>query len=75
MRIGIAPDHGGFELKVQLTAALEAAGYEVADFGAHGLITGDDYPDFVVPLARAVARGEVTRGLVGRVGPSYAIDI
>jgi ribose 5-phosphate isomerase B len=35
----------------------------VADFGAHELVTGDDYPDFVVPLARAVARGEVTWGL------------
>ena len=63
MCIGIAADHGGFELKVQLTAALKAAGYEVADFGAHELVTGDDYPDFVVPLARAVARGEATRGL------------
>ena len=63
MRIGIAADHGGFELKVQLTAALKAAGYELADFGAHELDTGDDYPDLVVPLARAVARGEVTRGL------------
>ena len=63
MRIGIAADHGGFELKVQLTAALKTAGYEVADFGAHELVAGDDYPDFVVPLARAVASGEVTRGL------------
>ena len=63
MRIGIAADHGGFELKGQMTAALKAAGYEVADFGAHELEPGDDYPDFVVPLARAVARGEVDRGL------------
>jgi len=63
MLIGIAADHGGFELKVQLTAALKAAGYEVADFGAHELVTGDDYPDFVVPLAKAVARSEVDRGL------------
>lgn len=63
MRIGIAADHGGFELKGQLTAALRAAGYEVVDFGAHELATGDDYPDFVAPLARAVASGEVTRGL------------
>ena len=63
MLIGIAADHGGFELKVQLTAALEAAGYYVADFGAHELVAEDDYPDFVVPLARAVANGEVTRGL------------
>ena len=63
MRIGIAADHGGFALKVQLTAALRAAGYEVTDFGAQDLTPGDDYPDFVVPLARAVARGEVARGL------------
>jgi ribose 5-phosphate isomerase B len=63
MRIGIAADHGGFELKVQLTVALKTAGYEVEDFGAHELVTGDDYPDFVVPLARAVAKGEITRGL------------
>jgi ribose 5-phosphate isomerase B len=63
MRIGIAADHGGFELKAQLTEALKAAGYEVTDFGAHELVTGDDYPDFVAPLARAVAKGEVTRGL------------
>ena len=46
-----------------MTAALKAAGYEVADFGAYELLAGDDYPDFVVPLARAVASGEVTRGL------------
>jgi len=63
MRIGIAADHGGFELKAQLTAAIKSAGYEVTDFGAHKLVKGDDYPDFVVPLARAVARGKVTRGL------------
>ncbi|MBI5676357.1 MAG: RpiB/LacA/LacB family sugar-phosphate isomerase [Nitrospirae bacterium] len=63
MRIGIAADHGGFDLKVQLASALKAAGYEVTDFGAYELVTGDDYPDFVVPLARAVAKGEVSRGL------------
>jgi ribose 5-phosphate isomerase B len=63
MRIGIAADHGGFELKVQLIADLKTAGYEVEDFGAHELIPGDDYPDFVVPLAKAVASEEVARGL------------
>ena len=63
MRIGIAADHGGFELKKQLTVALKAAGYEVVDFGDHELVTEDDYPDFVVPLARAVAKGEVARGV------------
>jgi ribose 5-phosphate isomerase B len=50
-------------LKVQLTAALKSASYEVTDFGAHELVTGDDYPDFVVPMERAMAAGEVTRGL------------
>ena len=63
MRIGVAADHGGFELKVKLTSALKAAGHEVVDFGAHELVIGDDYPDFVVPLAMAVAKGEVTRGV------------
>jgi len=62
-RIGIAADHGGFELKAQLTAALRAAGCEVVDFGATELASWDDYPDFVAPLARAVASGDVARGL------------
>jgi ribose 5-phosphate isomerase B len=63
MLIGIATDHGGFELKVQLLAALTFAGYMVKDFGAWELVDGDDYPDFVVPLARAVSGGDITRGL------------
>ena len=63
MRIGIAADHGGFELKEKLIAALKAAGHEIVDFGAHELVAEDDYPDFVVPLARALARGEVDRGV------------
>jgi ribose 5-phosphate isomerase B len=63
MRIGIAADHGGFELKVQLVAALTFAGYMVKDFGAFELKNGDDYPDFVVPLALAVSAGTITRGL------------
>jgi ribose 5-phosphate isomerase B len=63
MRIGIAADHGGFELKEQLIVALRTAGYEVEDFGARELDTRDDYPDFVIPLARMVAKGDVSRGL------------
>jgi ribose 5-phosphate isomerase B len=63
MHIGIAADHGGFDLKAHLTAALKASGHEVTDFGAHELAPGDDYPDFVVPLARAVARRDVDRGI------------
>ena len=77
MRIGIAADHGGYELKADLTAALKAAGHEVTDFGAHRMDASDDYPDFVAPLARAVANGEVTRGLAicgSGVGASVAAN-
>jgi ribose 5-phosphate isomerase B len=63
MRVGIATDHGGFALKEDLLAHLREAGHEVVDFGAHTLDTGDDYPDFVVPLARDVAAGAVDRGV------------
>lgn len=55
MRVGIATEHGGFGLKQEFVAHLRAAGHEVVDFGAHSLNPTDDYPDFVVPLARAVA--------------------
>jgi ribose 5-phosphate isomerase B len=63
MRIGIATDHGGFGLKEDLHGRLVAAGHEVVDFGANALNPGDDYPDFVTPLARAVASGRVERGI------------
>jgi ribose 5-phosphate isomerase B len=63
MRIGIAADHGGFGLKEDLRGRLVAAGHEVVDFGARRIEQGDDYPDFVVPLARAVASGTVERGI------------
>jgi len=62
-RIGVAGDHGGFELKEHLVGMLREAGYEVIDFGDGQPKPDDDYPDFVVPLARAVARGEVDRGV------------
>ncbi len=42
---------------------LREAHYDVVDFGDSQLKQDDDYPDFVVPLARAVARGEVDRGV------------
>ncbi len=63
MRIGIASDHGGFELKEQIVRRLRSTGYEVVDFGAPVLDPRDDYPDYVLPMARAVAAGEVDRGV------------
>ena len=63
MRIGIATDHGGLHLKAALLRQLRAAEHEVVDFGAPRLSEDDDYPDYVVPLARAVAAREVERGV------------
>lgn len=63
MRIGIAADHAGFALKEQLRPLLVDDGYEVIDFGAFVPEADDDYPDFVIPLAQAVSRGAVERGI------------
>jgi ribose 5-phosphate isomerase B len=63
MRVGIAADHGGFALKEDLVARLRAAGHDVVDFGADKLIPDDDYPDFVIPLAQAMAAGTLQRGV------------
>ena len=63
MHVGIASDHGGFGLKEDLVARLRAAGHEVVDFGADKLNPDDDYPDFVIPLAQAVAMGTLERGV------------
>lgn len=63
MDVGICTDHGGFELKTQLAEKLRAAGHAVTDYGAFSLNPQDDYPDFVIPLARAVAEGKVVRGV------------
>ena len=63
LSVGIAADHGGFELKEYLVTMLRTAGHAVTDFGAHQLKPDDDYPDFVIPLARAVAAGTVDRGI------------
>lgn len=77
MRIGIAADHGGFELKTYLADVLHRQGHTVVDFGADVVHADDDYPDFVLPLARAVAAGEVARGVAvcgSGVGASIAAN-
>ena len=77
MQIGIAADHGGFGLKEQLTERLRDAGHAVEDFGAHQLNTQDDYPDYIVPLARSVASGKNDRGIAvcgSGVGASVAAN-
>jgi|SRR5690242_1505818 ribose 5-phosphate isomerase B len=63
MKIGIAADHGGFELKETIKKFLKGLGHELTDFGAFALDSKDDYPDFVMPLAQAVADKKVERGI------------
>jgi ribose 5-phosphate isomerase B len=63
MKIGIATDHGGFSLKEELVTHLREKGHEIVDFGAMEFNPDDDYPDFVIPLAEAVAAGKVERGI------------
>ncbi|MGD0540952.1 MAG: RpiB/LacA/LacB family sugar-phosphate isomerase [Tepidisphaeraceae bacterium] len=77
MRVGIAADHGGVALKAQLAELLRSSGYDVEDFGAHGLDPEDDYPDFVIPLARAISAREIDRGVAicgSGVGASIAAN-
>ncbi|WP_420458984.1 RpiB/LacA/LacB family sugar-phosphate isomerase [Neolewinella sp.] len=77
MTLGIATDHGGIELKQQLQQYLEEQGHTVRDFGAFDYDAQDDFPDFVVPLARAVGSGEVERGVAvcgSGVGASIAAN-
>ncbi len=77
MRIGLAADHGGFELKGRMLEDLRTAGHQIVDYGAHEYDAQDDYPDFAVPLARAVAQGEVERGIAicgSGVGASVAAN-
>ncbi len=77
MKVGFATDHGGFPLKEPILKALQVDGHEVMDFGANSLDLADDYPDFVIPLARAVAAGEVERGIAvcgSGVGASFTAN-
>jgi ribose 5-phosphate isomerase B len=64
-------------LKRQVAEQLRRAGYETVDFGAHQLTSGDDYPDYIIPLAKAVASKEVERGIAlcgSGVGASIAAN-
>lgn len=77
MKIGIASDHGGFALKQTLKERLEKAGFTLVDFGNSELNPADDYPDYVLPLAKAVAEGAVERGVAvcgSGVGASIAAN-
>jgi ribose 5-phosphate isomerase B len=77
MKIGIASDHGGFELKQFLKQRLSKLNYTIVDFGNNAFDLQDDYPDYVIPLAKSVANGEVERGIAvcgSGVGASIAAN-
>jgi len=63
MRIAIASDHAGYQLKEKLKAYLEENGYEIDDFGADSDVSVD-YPDYVLPAARSVSEGNQSLGIV-----------
>jgi ribose 5-phosphate isomerase B len=77
VRVGIGADHGGFEMKQELVKLLATAGHEIVDFGNTIHDVNDDYPDFAIPLARAVVNGDVERGILvcgSGVGASVAAN-
>ena len=76
MRIGIAADHAGRRLKAAVVEHLKAAGHTIVPFGPD-TTPDDDYPLIVRPLADAVARGDVDRGIFfcgSGIGPAVAAN-
>ena len=63
MKLAIGSDHGGFRLKEAIKTYLLAHDYEVTDFGTESE-DSCDYPDFALPVAEAVAKGEYDRGIL-----------
>lgn len=77
MIVAIGTDHAGFALKPTILDAIRAAGHETLDCGAFELAPGDDYPDFVERVARAVLDGRAERGILlcgSGVGASVAAN-
>lgn len=77
MKLVIASDHAGFELKEEIRAYLAKAGYEVLDLGAYKVEPQDDYPDFAVRVGEAIRAGEAPRGILicgSGVGVSIAAN-
>ena len=75
MKISLAADHNGFDLKKEISDQLENEGHEVIDVGPHSHDPLDDYPDYAKKLAASVSRGESLRGIMicgSGVGASVA---
>jgi len=77
MKVAIGGDHAGFAFKNDLAEFLREGGFDVLDLGAHDYDAKDDYPDFALAVARAVASGQAERGIVAcgsGVGASVAAN-
>ncbi len=77
MRIALGADHAGYALKAPIAELLKSLGHEVVDVGAYSMDPSDDYPDFAMALADAVASGEAERGVMvcgSGVGASVAAN-
>ena len=77
MRIAVAADHAGFELKNEIAGLLRAAGHDVTDLGAHAYDAKDDYPDFSAAIGRAIQNRQAERGVLicgSGVGASIAAN-
>lgn len=64
MKVYLATDHAGFELKEKVKKYLVGKGYEIEDLGAYEFDPSDDYPDFISKLGEAISRNPQDRGIV-----------
>jgi ribose 5-phosphate isomerase B len=75
MRVALAADHAGAELKAELLARLAPLGHQLIDLGGDGSNPEDDYPDFSLALGEAILAGKADRGILvcgSGVGASIA---
>ena len=74
MKIHIATDHAGFELKSKILDYLISKGHEIIDHGAKSFDPDDDYPDYIFPCAKAVSKDNNSYGIIfGGSGQGEAI--
>ena len=74
MKIALASDHAGYEQLKEIKKFLEAEGHDLQDYGPKKFDSGDDYPDFIYPAAKAVGSGQCRAGiLLGRSGQGGAM--
>src|SRR3989338_4275590 len=72
-KIILASDHAGFQLKEQIKSYLNKEGYETEDVGANSFEKDDDYPDFIIPAAKKVAKEKCLGIIFGGSGQGEAI--